>query len=358
VSAHVDERQGSPTDRPEGLTVTIIHTEGLTRRFGALTAVDHLSLDLPPGGVIGLVGPNGSGKSTLIRMLLGLIRPSGGSAQVLGHPITHPARYAARVGALIESPAFAPHLTAHANLLSLAHLRGLEAGRVGEVLEIVGLLGRDQEPVRTFSLGMKQRLGIAAALLPDPELLLLDEPTNGLDPAGIAEIRVLLRTLAGQGRTVVVSSHLLTEIEAACDHVVVITLGKLLFAGPMTELLARTSEHIDVSPENSEDCGRLHDALTAAGWVVAEDGAGLRLDASPDQAPAVNRAATAAGITLSLLIARQETLEDVFLRLTGSADGDLARQRAAQAQPTRSRPTRSRSTTSRPQLDHPVEETR
>ena len=323
--------------RLEGLSVPIIHTTALTRRFGALIAVDQLSLDLPAGGVIGLVGPNGSGKSTLIRMLLGLIRPSSGSGEVLGHPITHPARYAARVGALIESPAFAPNLTAHANLLSLAHLRGLQVGRVAEVLEIVGLAGRDRERVRGFSLGMKQRLGIAAALLPDPELLLLDEPTNGLDPAGIAEIRVLLRTLAAQGRTVVVSSHLLTEIEAACDHVVVITLGKLLFAGPMVELLARTSEHIDVSPENPEDSGRLRDALTTAGWVVADDDSGLRLEAPPEQAPAVNRAAAAAGITLSRLVARQETLEDVFLRLTGSADGDLARRRAAQARVTASR---------------------
>ena len=311
--------------------MAIIRTTALTRRFGTLTAVDRLSLDLPTGGVIGLVGPNGSGKSTLIRMLLGLIRPSDGTAQVLGHPITHPARYASRVGALIESPAFAPNLTAYANLLSLAHLRGLDAARVDEVLEVVGLLGRDREPVRTFSLGMKQRLGIAAALLPDPELLLLDEPTNGLDPAGIAEIRVLLRALAEQGRTVVVSSHLLTEIEAACDHVVILTLGTLVFAGPMVELLAKTSEHVDVCPEHPGDADRLGDVLTTAGWFVSAVGAVLELDASADQAPAVNRAAAAAGITLRTLIARQETLEDVFLRLTGGTDGDLALQRAAQA---------------------------
>ncbi|WP_407341640.1 ATP-binding cassette domain-containing protein [Pengzhenrongella phosphoraccumulans] len=320
--------------------MAVIRTSGLTRRFGSLVAVDSLDLELPAGGVIGLVGPNGSGKSTLIRMLVGLIRPSDGTAEVLGAPITHPARYAARVGALIESPAFAPNLSAHANLLSLAHLRGLGVGRVDQVLDVVGLLGRDRVPVRTFSLGMKQRLGIAAALLPDPELLLLDEPTNGLDPAGIAEIRALLRTLASQGRTVVVSSHLLTEIEAACDHVVVITLGRLLFAGPMADLLARTSEHIDVSPENPDDSARLRDVLTAGGWVVssgvvADDGPGLRVDGPADQAAAVNRTAMAAGITLGLLVARQETLEDVFLRLTGSADGDLARQRAAQAHPTR-----------------------
>ncbi|MGV8966450.1 MAG: ATP-binding cassette domain-containing protein [Cellulomonas sp.] len=315
--------------------MVVIHTSGLTRRFGSLVAVDGLDLDLPAGGVIGLVGPNGSGKSTLIRMLLGLIHPSDGTAEVLGHPITHPARFAARVGALIESPAFAPSLTAHANLLALAHLRGLPASRVDEVLDVVGLRGRDREPVRRFSLGMKQRLGIAAALLPDPELLLLDEPTNGLDPAGIAEIRLLLRALADEGRTVVVSSHLLTEIEAACDHVVVITLGTLIFAGPMDELLAETSEHVDVRPEEPGDGERLRDALASAGWAVAVDGAGLRIDASADQSPAINRAAAAAGITLAMLVAGQETLEDVFLRLTGAADGDLARQRAEQANPER-----------------------
>ena len=327
--------------------MAVIHTSGLTRRFGSLVAVDALDLDLPAGGVIGLVGPNGSGKSTLIRMLLGLIRPSDGTAEVLGAPITHPARYAARVGALIEGPAFAPNLTARANLRSLALLRGLGATRVDEVLDVVGLLGRDREPVRTFSLGMKQRLGIAAALLPDPELLLLDEPTNGLDPAGIAEIRVLLRTLAAQGRTVVVSSHLLTEIQAACDHVVVITLGTLTFAGLMGELLAETSEHVDVRPEDPADAEALRAVLTRAGWAMTLDGSGLRVDAPADQAPALNRAAAIAGITLSLLIARQETLEDVFLRLTGAADGDLARQRTAQAHPT----------LPEPQQTHPVEET-
>ena len=157
--------------------------------------MDHLTVDLPEGGVIGLLGPNGAGKSTLIRMLLGLVRPTEGEATVLGASIRSPERYAARVGALVEGPAFVPALSARANLRSLAELRGLPSSRVGEVLEVVGLAGRDREPVRNFSLGMKQRLGIAFALLPDPELLVLDEPTNGLDPAGIVEIRELLRSL-------------------------------------------------------------------------------------------------------------------------------------------------------------------
>jgi ABC-2 type transport system ATP-binding protein len=310
-----------------------------------LTAVDGLSLELPAGGVIGLVGPNGSGKSTLIRMLLGLIRPSAGSAEVLGTSIHDPVRYAARVGALIEGPAFVPGLSARANLLSLVRLRGLAPGRVDEVLDIVGLSGRDAEPVTNFSLGMKQRLGIAAALLPDPELLLLDEPTNGLDPAGIVEIRALLRALAEQGRTVVVSSHLLSEIEAACDHVVVIRFGHLLFSGPMADLLTQAKQHIDVAPEHPADLGRLHALLRDAGWAAVAAESAVRVAAPPSESPGMNRAAAAAGITLRMLTPLQESLEDVFLRLTGGSDGELAAGRAAQVDapgPSAAAPVRAR----------------
>ncbi len=187
--------------------MSLIHTEKLTRRFGQIVAIDELDLELGAGGVVGLVGPNGSGKSTLIRLLLGLIRPSGGSATVMDLPISHPRAYASRVGALIESPAFVPSLSARANLRSLARLRGISNARVEAVLDLVGLKDRAGDPAKQFSLGMKQRLGIAAALLPDPELLVLDEPTNGLDPAGIVEIRDLLRSLGDDGRTVIVSSH-------------------------------------------------------------------------------------------------------------------------------------------------------
>ena len=212
--------------------MSLIRTEKLTRRFGQIVAIDELDLELGAGGVVGLVGPNGSGKSTLIRLLLGLIRPSSGSAAVMDLPITHPRAYASRVGALIESPAFVPSLSARANLRSLARLRGIANARVEAVLDLVGLRERAGDPAKQFSLGMKQRLGIAAALLPDPELLVLDEPTNGLDPAGIVEVRDLLRSLGDDGRTVIVSSHLLSEIEAACDTLVVIRYGELLFSGP------------------------------------------------------------------------------------------------------------------------------
>ena len=307
----------------------VVTTTGLTRRFGSVTALDRLTLELPAAGVIGLVGPNGSGKSTLIRILLGLIRPTGGTASVLGSPIVSPRAYASRVGVLVESPAFIPGLSARSNLVSLARLRHLPLGRVDAVIAQVGLAGRDREPVRRFSLGMKQRLGIAAALLSDPELLILDEPTNGLDPAGIVEIRELLREIGRNGRTVIVSSHQLSEIEAVCDHLVIIRFGELVFSGPMSEVMRRTREHIDIAAEHAADMGRLEAALVAGGWSVGARDDGLRVAAGADRAADLNRAAAAAGITLRRLIVAQDTLEEIFLEMTGRVDGELADGRAA-----------------------------
>ena len=309
--------------------MSVVTTSELTRRFGSVTALDRLTIELPAAGVIGLVGPNGSGKSTLIRILLGLIRPTGGTASVLGASIHDPRDYAARVGVLIESPAFIPGLSARANLVSLARLRRLPLARVDAVLAQVGLAGRDREPVKRFSLGMKQRLGIAAALLSDPELLILDEPTNGLDPAGIVEIRELLRDLGRNGRTVIVSSHQLSEIEAVCDHLVVIRFGKLIFSGPMAEVMSRTREHIDVAAEHRADTDRLQAALSAAGWSVTAVDDVLRVTADASRAADLNRAATAAGVTLRRLLVAQDRLEEIFLEMTGRVDGELANGRAA-----------------------------
>jgi ABC-2 type transport system ATP-binding protein len=313
----------------EGHRMSVVTTTGLTRRFGPVTALDRLTVELPAGGVIGLVGPNGSGKSTLIRILLGLIRPSGGSALVLGSPVASPAAYASRVGALVESPAFLPGLSARANLVSLARLRRLPLARVDAVLAQVGLVGRDREPVRRFSLGMKQRLGIAAALLSDPEVLILDEPTNGLDPAGIVEIRELLRGFGRDGRTVIVSSHQLSEIEAVCDHLMVIRFGELIFAGPMTEMMKRTREHVDIAAEHPADMARLEAALVAEDWSVTAVDDVLRVDAAATRAADLNRAATAAGVTLRQLVVAQDNLEEIFLEMTGRVDGELADGRAA-----------------------------
>lgn len=309
--------------------MSVVTTTGLTRRFGPVTALDRLTVELPAGGVIGLVGPNGSGKSTLIRILLGLIRPSGGSALVLGSPVASPAAYASRVGVLVEGPAFLPGLSARANLVSLARLRRLPLARVDAVLAQVGLVGRDREPVRRFSLGMKQRLGIAAALLSDLEVLILDEPTNGLDPAGIVEIRELLRGFGRDGRTVIVSSHQLSEIEAVCDHLMVIRLGELIFAGPMTEMMKRTREHVDIAAEHPADMARLEAALVAEGWSVTAVDDVLRVDAAATRAADLNRAATAAGVTLRQLVVAQDNLEEIFLEMTGRVDGELADGRAA-----------------------------
>ena len=305
-----------------------VTTTELTRRFGPITALDRLTVELPAGGVIGLVGPNGSGKSTLIRTLLGLIRPTGGSASVLGSSISSPRHYASRVGVLIESPAFIPSLSARTNLVSLARLRRLRLERVDAVLTQVGLIGRDREPVKRFSLGMKQRLGIAAALLSDPELLILDEPTNGLDPAGIVEIRELLRDLGRNGRAVFVSSHQLSEIEAVCDHLVVIRFGELVFSGSMAEMMKRTREHIDIAAEHAADMDRLEAALGAGGWSVTAVDDVLRVTADAARAADINRAATTAGITLSRLVVAQDNLEEIFLEMTGRVDGELATDRA------------------------------
>ena len=307
-----------------------IATTGLTKRFGSLLAVDKLDLRVPSGGVVGFVGPNGSGKSTTIRMLLGLLSPTSGTGEILGSSIERPARYAGRVGALIESPSFIPSLSARANLRSLAALRGLPSARVDAVVETVGLAGRERDLVSTYSLGMKQRLAIAAALLPDPELLILDEPTNGLDPAGIVEVRNLLIELGSQGRTLMVSSHLLSEIEAACNQVVIIRFGELLFSGPLAELTARTSAHVELAPEHEQDMARLAELLVTRGYIVQRANGDVVVEAGAIAASELNRIATAGGITLRKLSAHEETLEDTFLRMTGATDGDNALFRSRQ----------------------------
>ncbi|MGW0121773.1 ABC transporter ATP-binding protein [Streptomyces sp. NPDC003327] len=311
----------------------MIKTAGLTRRFGGVTALEGLTLELPRAGVIGLVGPNGSGKSTLIRMLLGLIAPTSGTAEVLDEPVSEPSRYLHRVGALVENPAFVPGLSARANLMSLARLRGLPASRVNEVLGTVGLTGRDAEPVKRFSLGMKQRLGIAAALLPDPELLILDEPTNGLDPSGIVEIRGLLADLARAGRTVVVSSHLLAEIETVCDFLVVIRFGHLVYSGPVTDLLTRARQRIEIAAEHAGDTSALLTLLSADGWEVELTSEGrLCVAAGEHQGAELNRLAARGGITLTSMTPVRGSLEEIFLEMTGSSDQDLTADRAAAAE--------------------------
>src|SRR5262245_14520449 len=217
-----------PTEAVAGRAPALV-TDGLTKRYGRRVAVDNLSLEVPAGVVAGFIGPNGAGKTTTMAMLLGLVAPTAGSGTVLGSSLDDPAAYLGRVGALIETPAFWPGLTGIENLRVLARLGGHDERRIPEVLELVGLAGRAADRFGAYSLGMKQRLGIAAALLGDPELLVLDEPTNGLDPVGINEIRRFILELADGERTVLVSSHILSELEHVSDWLIVINDGSLLY---------------------------------------------------------------------------------------------------------------------------------
>ena len=310
--------------------MTALTANGLTRRFGDLVAVNDVSFEVPAGGVVGFVGPNGSGKSTTIRVLLGLIAASSGTGTVLGEPIEKPQRFAGRVGALIETPAFVGSLSARDNLRSLAALRGLAMSRIDAVLDIVGLTGREDDRASTFSLGMKQRLGIAAAMLPDPELLILDEPTNGLDPAGIVEVRTLLKGLADGRRTVVVSSHLLGEVEAMVDYLVVIRFGEVLYSGPLEDLMERATERVVAAPEHAIDLPRLTSIVESNGWAWEAAGDELIITMPPERAADLDRAASGAGLALRMLHPQRDTLETVFLNLTGSSDAELAEQRGAQ----------------------------
>ncbi|MEX0667464.1 MAG: ATP-binding cassette domain-containing protein [Acidimicrobiia bacterium] len=298
--------------------MTSIRTSGLTKDFGDFRAVDNLSLDLPQGGVTGFVGPNGAGKSTTIRMLLGLIKPTSGEAEVLGQSINDPSTYLHRIGALIEAPAFYPSLTGEENLRVFATLGGHDRRRIAEMLQIVGLSDRGRDKYKHYSLGMKQRLGIAVALLPDPDLLVLDEPTNGLDPVGIVEIRNLLIDLGASGKTVFVSSHLLAEIEAACDSIVMIDHGGVVFSGTMVDLLGQNSPTIRAAAENEADTYVLIQLATSAGYHTTRVNGGIEIDAPASWAPELNRLAWQAGITLRELRAASADLEQAFFAMTGN----------------------------------------
>jgi len=301
----------------KGHRVSAIRTWQLTKDFADLRAVDRLDLDLPEGGVTGFVGPNGAGKSTTIRMLLGLIEPTSGDGEVLGHSIEAPSTYLHRVGGLIEAPAFYPALTGQENLRVFATLGGYDQRRIAEMLDVVGLSGRGGDKYKHYSLGMKQRLGIALALLPDPDLLMLDEPTNGLDPQGIVEIRSLLMELGAGGKTVFVSSHLLAEIQAACDSIVMIDHGGVVFSGPLTDLLAQTSPTIQASAENDTDTSTLLQLAIDAGYHTTRVNGGIEIQAPAQWAPDLNRLASAAGITLRELRTSSADLEQAFFAMTG-----------------------------------------
>jgi ABC-2 type transport system ATP-binding protein len=293
-----------------------VTTTGLTKRYGHRAVVDSIDLEIPRGIISGFVGPNGAGKTTTLRMLLGLVRPSAGTGEVLGHSIAHPARYLSRVGSLIEAPAFYPGLSGRRNLEILAALGRHDMHRVDILLGQVGLGDRGGDRFKNYSLGMKQRLGIAAALLPSPDLLVLDEPTNGLDPAGIREVRGLLRELADDGLTVLVSSHLLGEIQTICDHLVVIDNGKLRFQGSIDGLLSAQTAEVVAVPEHAGDLQRLAEICTQAGHTARIDADAVHAPAPETWAPELNRLAMQQGITLAALAVNRGTLEDAFFAMT------------------------------------------
>jgi ABC-2 type transport system ATP-binding protein len=299
----------------------VIEIEGLRKEYRRLrrpstVALDGLDLEGTEGGVFGFLGPNGSGKTTTIRCLLGLVASSAGRARLLGEDVPRGlSGVIHRVGSIVEAPALFPRFTGRRNLQILARIDGISDDVIDAALDRVGLTARANDMVRTYSLGMKQRLGIAAALLKDPSLLILDEPANGLDPAGIVEVRDLLRSLGAEGRTVFVSSHILSEVQQVADRVAILARGRLVAAGFVHDVLASgRGARLAVRVPDLE-AGRL--ALTDAGIAATIDGDLLRAAVPPEEGERVARALAAAGIYPSLLQPDEGNLEQAFLELTG-----------------------------------------
>jgi len=289
----------------------------LSKKYGTGFAVSHTNFEVPLGTICGFVGPNGAGKTTTIRMLLGLISPTGGDAQILGEPISSPDKYLPNVGAMIEGPAFYPALSGAENLRVLATLGGFPQERVDQLLAQVGLADRGGSKYKTYSLGMKQRLGIAAALLPNPKLLILDEPTNGLDPEGIQEIRQLLRSLADNGTTVFVSSHLLSELELISEYLVMLRKGEVVFAGPIQELFDQQQPFMIVKTESAQDLAKIISLAESAGHKAhLRDGA-AHIEGPAEWAGTLNKLAFENGILITQLSPQMPNLEETFFELTG-----------------------------------------
>jgi ABC-2 type transport system ATP-binding protein len=290
----------------------VVETHGLTKRFGDRVAVDNVELRIPRGSAFGYLGPNGAGKTTLIRMLLGLTPATSGTMRLLGRPVpAERAQALARVGAIVEEPRFHPFLTGRENLEIVAAAREREAhGRIEGVLDRAGLTARADERVSKYSLGMRQRLGVARALLADPELLILDEPTNGLDPAGILEFRGVVRRLVGEGRTVVLSSHLLDEVEKLCDAVAIVDRGRVVWQGSIDAIHdgERTLLVAVDDPERAVAVLADHD--------VERTDDGLRVTLGTEAAAEINRRLVEAGVSVHRLEPSRASLEERFLQIT------------------------------------------
>jgi ABC-2 type transport system ATP-binding protein len=309
------------------MTDNIVVTEALTKRYGERLAVNDVSLTVRRGEVYGFLGPNGAGKTTTLRMLLGLVRPTSGAARVLGHEPGFPLAMA-RLGALVEGPGFYPYLSGRDNLRVLARYRGLDGTDVEAALDRVDLRERGGDRFKSYSMGMKQRLGVASALLGDPELLVLDEPTNGLDPAGMADMRRLIVELAGHGQSVLLSSHLLNEVEEICDRVGVISAGRLLTESTVADLRGAASVIVRATPPDV--------ALAAAMGVAGDDAVQrlddgrLHLDVDPTRTAELTRALVDAGADVFEIRPSERSLEEVFFEMTSGSDlvsttGEVAR---------------------------------
>jgi ABC-type multidrug transport system ATPase subunit len=297
----------------------VVTTEGLTKKYGDRIAVDHVSMTVRRGEVYGFLGPNGAGKTTTLRMMLGLIRPTAGSASILGRPAGQP-RPDLKVGALIEGPGFHPYLSGRDNLRTVARFCGFADAEAERVLARVDLAARATDKYKGYSLGMKQRLGVAAALMGDPELIVLDEPTNGLDPAGMADMRALVVDLARGGQTVLLSSHLLAEVQEICDRVGVINNGRLLRESTVAEMRGGSWLRVRATPEP--------EALAVAMRLAGDDGVrrtptGLTLDLPADAAAHVVRELVLAGVDVLEVTSVERSLEEVFFEMTASPESTI-----------------------------------
>jgi ABC-2 type transport system ATP-binding protein len=290
----------------------------LTKQFGTFTAVSDLTFRLKAGEVLGFLGPNGAGKSTTVGMILGLIRPTKGTVKIAGTELTRdPSLVAEHVGAIIENPAFYPYMSGRDNLRALAIAAGdVEKDRIDVLLKLVNMHDRADKKYKTFSLGMKQRLGIAATLLTNPALVILDEPTNGLDPAGQREIREIIPRLAEEGHAVLLASHMLHEVEQVSDRIAIVRKGQMIKEGNVDELL-ETGSYVEtvVPPQDLDTAVRTLEGLPFVDRVMPEDG-GLKVYAPEDSGQAINRALVERGIYASVLAPKRNTLEDLFLDLT------------------------------------------
>jgi ABC-2 type transport system ATP-binding protein len=299
-----------------------IEARGLVKRYGRIVAVDHVDLTVRAGDVYGYLGPNGAGKTTSLRMLLGLIRPDGGVAKLFGRdPLVEGARALDGVAGFVEAPRFYPYLTGRRNLELVAALDGDgAAGRIDEALEIVDLAERAGDKVGGYSHGMRQRLGIAGALLRAPRLLLLDEPTTGLDPAGMRDMRRLIHRLAAQGITVLLSSHLMGEVEELCDRVAIVNRGRVVYEGALQDLIATTAGRYELRTTDDARAAQIARRHPDVGDVVQAE-RGLMLAVDERAVPGLSLALAAAGVGIGALVPRTATLEELFLRMTG--DGEI-----------------------------------